>query len=110
MRLILIFTIFFSLISSYAQDFNLFQHNWRLEKIVTSNETFIPDTNNSPPGTPFDYLYFYDISENVPFDLQFGAFGSLMAHDIVYDNINQSFDISFLVFLQQVRLVQHPFL
>lgn len=96
MRYFLTYFFFFTVLALFAQDPQLFDYQWRLEKIVTAEETFIPSPEPDPNTGTFDYIYFYD--NNPGYDLRFGVYGSVLGHDIVYDDSNNSFEVSFFTF------------
>ncbi len=86
--------LFLISISVYAQEPLLFQHDWRLESITTDTETYTPSPNPNflGFGTDFDYLVFNDNLNN--YNFHFGMFGNVIGDNIIFNDANQSFDIT----------------
>ncbi|QTY27265.1 T9SS type A sorting domain-containing protein [Flavobacterium sp. CS20] len=90
-----LFSYLFVVLNLKAQNPQLFQYDWRLESITTDSEIYVPSPTPNPDpnnGTDFDYLIFNNNLSGYSFN--FGIYGNVVGEDIIFDNTDQSFDIS----------------
>ncbi len=93
MKFIISFILVLNLFSLKAQDDNLFDYEWKLEKIVTPTETFIAEPY--PPWVPADEselekISFFDYGSS--YEFSYGYYGNGNGF-LTFDNTNSSFEI-----------------
>ena len=88
MKSFIIFITLFGFIFSHAQDPQLFNHSWRMEKIVTSTGNF---TESDDSGY-INYLNFDDFNDNISFI--FGFYGHVSGYGLIFNDQNFTFTVS----------------